>query len=166
MPCAWHKVFSPMCQDPTHHRCQPASLRNNTKSSSATDWYGNEPWGFLPFRLSFREPASSQNPNTTSSPLHPALYRTARINIWPFDADSSRTTMLGIIGIVVTLIQFAVSIVGWKPFRSSTQLLVAALEHVSRDGISGTGKSEEGTARVGVGRRGGGMLRRWGGCGF
>lgn len=88
----------------------------------------------------------------TISDLRPTLYRTARMNVWAFNADSSRTAILGtvvaIIGIVVTLVQFVVSVVDRRPWRSSTQLLVAALEHVPRDEFEGGERSEEGVARV------------------
>ncbi|KAF2173365.1 hypothetical protein M409DRAFT_15650 [Zasmidium cellare ATCC 36951] len=95
---------------------------------------------------------SPSTSSSTTTQTHPLLHRSARMNVWAYSASSSRTAILGtivaIIGIVVTLIQFVMSLWDKRPFRSSTQLLVAALEHVPRDEFRGRQTSEEGVARV------------------
>jgi hypothetical protein len=80
---------------------------------------------------------------------HPLLYRTAKIYVWAYGM-SSRTAYLGatvaILGIVVVLTQFVLGLIDRRRYRSPTQLLVAALEHMPRGEFHG--KDDEELARV------------------
>lgn len=71
---------------------------------------------------------------------HPLLVRHAKMYVWAYGLGS-RTSKLGftvaLLGVCVVLIQIVFGLVDRRKHRSSTQLLVAALEHVPADEFKG-----------------------------
>lgn len=80
------------------------------------------------------------NKHNDRDPDHPILQHNARMNVWAYGI-SSRTAVLGsivaVVGIIVTLTQFFMAIMDRRQFRTSTQLLIAALEHTPKDEFEG-----------------------------
>lgn len=95
----------------------------------------------------------SIDPNSTvsSDANHPILYREGRINVWAYGM-SSRTAWLGVgvcsFGIVVVIFQCFLGIIDRRPYRSPTELLVAALEHAPSDEFMGRDHDERSIART------------------
>ncbi|KAK5745153.1 hypothetical protein LTR17_001605 [Elasticomyces elasticus] len=82
---------------------------------------------------------------------HPLLFRTALMYVWAYGMGS-RTAILGVVvammGVAVVLAQFFLGIFDRKSIRSTTQLLVAALEHAPQGEFGGREHDEAEMARV------------------
>lgn len=82
---------------------------------------------------------------------HPKLTRNAKMYVWAYGLGS-RTSKLGLavasFGIVVVLIQVVLGFVDRRKYRSPTQLLVAALEHVPAGEFRGIEHNEAKVAKM------------------
>lgn len=82
---------------------------------------------------------------------HPLLQRKARMYVWGYFM-ASRTSILGIIvavsGCLVVLVQGYLGFAERRRYRSSTQLLMAALEHVPRGEFEGKWHDAKVMARI------------------
>jgi hypothetical protein len=83
--------------------------------------------------IDFTEENFDPNGPLAADARHPLLTRDARLFIWAY-GFSSRTSKLGLVvvlaGAVVVIIQMVLGFVDRRKYRSPTQLLVAALEHL------------------------------------
>ncbi|KAK5006124.1 hypothetical protein LTR28_006873 [Elasticomyces elasticus] len=93
------------------------------------------------------------NVSSTSAPdiQYPRMTRNARLNVWAYGL-SSRTSYLGIVvaitGCLVVLIQVFLGLVDRRLHRSSTELLIAALEHPPGSEFTSVPRNEKEMARV------------------
>lgn len=82
---------------------------------------------------------------------HPLLARNAKMYVWAYGL-SSRSSKLGLVvaflGILVVLVQVVLGFVDRRKYRSPTQLLVAALEHVPADEFKDVQHNEAKVARM------------------
>ncbi|KAK4495384.1 hypothetical protein PRZ48_013715 [Zasmidium cellare] len=92
--------------------------------------------------------------NTTATKVdadHPQFHRSARINVWAYGM-SSRTSWLGVavalLGVLTVVFQTLLGIIDRRPYRSPTQLLVAALEHSPSEEFRGKSHDERAIART------------------
>jgi hypothetical protein len=94
---------------------------------------------------------SSASAGAASDNEHPPLLRSARMYVWAYGVNT-RTAVLGVVvmtlGVLVTLLQFGLSMGNRRPFHSTTKLIVAALEHLPRDEFREKEQDEKAAART------------------
>lgn len=82
---------------------------------------------------------------------HPLLFRTGHMYVWGYFM-ASRTAIMGVVvtlaGCLVVLTQLYLGFKDTRRYRSPTQLLVAALEHMPRGEFEGKRHNERAMARV------------------
>jgi hypothetical protein len=94
---------------------------------------------------------SSATAGVANDTEHPPLLRSARMYVWAYGINT-RTAVLGVVvmtfGVLVTLLQFGLSMGDRRPFHSTTKLIVAALEHMPRDEFREKEQDEKAAART------------------
>lgn len=123
----------------------------------ANDWnYLNLPSliGFVPIAQSLSlidHKTQLITSSTQPDSEHPQLYRTAHMYVWGYFM-ASRTAILGVVvtsaGCIVVLAQLYLGFKDRRRYRSPTQLLVAAMEHMPQGEFEGKRHDEKAMARV------------------
>lgn len=125
--------------------------------TSADPLYWSYPFidyiGLLPIiqTLSLLEFTMDNTTKTKPDADHPQFHRNARINVWAYGI-SSRTSWLGVVvaalGVLVVVFQTLLGVIDRRPYRSPTELLVAALEHSPSEEFRGKSHDEQAIART------------------